>query len=66
MSYGIQCDCERTARLDSLSLLGMVDNGLMVLEERRVSESSLGYGFVTTAYLIRAMGEVHPDNIEAA
>jgi hypothetical protein len=66
MSYGIQRNSKRTAGLDSLSLLRMVDDGLMVLEEQRVSESSLAYGHVTTPYLIRAMGEVHSDDIEAA
>lgn len=66
MPYGIQCDSKRTAVLDSLSLLGMVDDGLMVLEKRWVSKSSVVYGQVITAYLVRAMGEVHTDNIEAA
>lgn len=63
-AYGVQSNGQGTADLGGRSLAGVVNHGLVVLKQLLATVSEIL--FLRCTNLIRAVGEVHADNVQAS
>ena len=70
-TYGVEGNGERTTSLDASGLAGVIDNGLVVLiwllvPRRGAKKKKIRKETEGTAYLVRAVGEVHANNVQTS